>query len=96
MNLFDVLFAKKLAGGGDYPAIIKRVTGNPVEFTDGADAPLIECKSEITGSQDLHGQTHPWVGGAGKNKLPLIVSDIKTLNTTGTWSGDSYTINGVT
>ena len=69
MNLFDVLFSKKLAGGGDYPAIIKRVTGNPVEFTDGASAPLIECKSEIQGSQDLHGYDKPWVGGAGKNKL---------------------------
>jgi hypothetical protein len=96
MNLFDVLFAKKLAGGGDYPAIIKRVTGNPVEFTDGANAPLIECKSKIEGSQDLHGYDKPWVGGAGKNKLPLVLADIKSANTSGTWSGNAYTYNGCT
>jgi len=51
------------------PPVIKRVTGNPVEFTDGADAPLLKCVTEIHGSQDLHGYDKPWVGGSGKNKF---------------------------
>ena len=80
----------------DIPAVIKRVTGNPIEFSDGANAPLVKCVTQITGSQDLHGYDKPWVGGAGKNKLPLVLADIKTLNTSGTWSGDAYTISGVT
>lgn len=31
-----------------------------------------------------------------KNLLPMKLSDIKAANTTGTWSGNSYTINDVT
>lgn len=31
-----------------------------------------------------------------KNLLPMTVSDIKTANTSGTWSGNSYTLDGVT
>lgn len=50
------------------PQIVKRVTGNPIEFTDGADAPLVKCTTAIQGNQDLHGYDKPWVGGAGKNK----------------------------
>ena len=50
-------------------SVTKEVTGNPVTFDDGADAQLVKCVSEITGSQDLHGYDKPWVGGAGKNRL---------------------------
>ena len=50
-------------------SVTKTVEGNPVEFSDGADAPLVKCVSEIQGSQDLHGYDKPWVGGAGVNKL---------------------------
>lgn len=53
------------------PTVTKTATGNPVEFSDGANAPIVKCTTEITGSQDLHGYDRPWVGGAGKNKLPL-------------------------
>ena len=74
MNIIDILFAKKLGGGSPFPPVIKRVTGNPVEFTDGADAPLVKCVTEIQGSQDLHGQDKPWVGGAGKNKVSSVES----------------------
>ena len=77
MNLFDVLFAKKLSGGGSpFPPVIKRVTGNPIEFSDGADAPLVKCVTQITGSQDLHGQDKPWVGGAGKNKVDVATASV--------------------
>lgn len=67
-----------------------------IEITDGADAPLVKCTTAIQGNQDLHGYDKPWVGGSGKNKLPLVLSDIKSANTNGTWSGNSYTHNGVT
>lgn len=55
MNLFDVLFAKKLGGGSPFPPVIKRVTGNPIEFSDGADAPLVKCVTEIQGYQEGSG-----------------------------------------
>ena len=55
-------------GGAD---VTKTASGNPITFTDGADAPLVKCVTEIQGSQDLHGYDKPWVGGSGKNKLPL-------------------------
>ena len=50
------------------PTVTKTATGNPIEISDGADAPLVKCVTQITGSQDLHGYDKPWVGGAGKNK----------------------------
>ena len=31
---------------------------------------LSECKVSLSPNQDLHGYPNPWVGGAGKNKLP--------------------------
>ena len=86
MNYFDVLFAKKLAYNPPLPPVIKRVTGNPIELTDAADAPMVKCVTQITGSQDLHGYDKPWVGGAGKNKLP-------TLNATQTINGIVWTLN---
>ena len=32
----------------------------------------------------------------GKNQLPMIVASIKSANTSGTWNGNAYTLNGVT
>ena len=52
-------------------------------------------KVKIEPIQDLHGYDKPWVGGAGKNKLPMTVERIKALNTGGTWSGNEYTYNGM-
>lgn len=57
---------------------------------------LSECKVSLTPNQDLHGYDHPWVGGAGKNLLPITVANVKALNTAGTWSGNEYTFKGVT
>ena len=80
----------------DKSSVTKTATGNPVELSDSASAPMVKCVSDITGSQDLHGYDKPWVGGSGKNKLPMTVSGIKSANTSGTWSGNAYTLNGVT
>ena len=57
---------------------------------------LEECNIDLEPVQDLHGYDYPWVGGAGKNLLPMTVDGIKSANTTGTWSGNAYSINGVT
>lgn len=77
-------------------SVTKTATGNPIELTDAANAPMVKCVTQITGSQDLHGQSAPWVGGSGKNKLPMVLADIKAKNTGGTWNGNIYTWNGVT
>lgn len=74
----------------------KTVSGNPITITDALPYPAVSLSAEIEAIQDLHGFDHPWVGGAGKNKLPMTVSGIKALNTTGTWSGNVYTVNGGT
>ena len=44
----------------------------------------------------ISGHTQVQVGNVGKNLLETILSDIKTANTNGTWSGNAYTLNGVT
>lgn len=48
-------------------------------------------KIKIDPIQDLHGYDKPWVGGVGKNLLPMTVDGIKSANTSGTWSGNVYT-----
>jgi len=70
-------------GGAD---VTKTASGNPIEITDGANAPLVKCVTAIQGNQDLHGYDKPWVGGAGKNKLenPLTSQTINYV---------AYTVN---
>ena len=78
--------------------IAKTISGNPITLNI-----LGNLTPEVTGLkvtmnpiQDLHGYSNPWVGGAGKNKLPMTLAGIKSANTSGTWSGNAYTVNGVT
>ena len=71
-------------------------SGAIATFSDGSDLPVKELIVDIDPIQDLHGYDYPWVGGAGKNKLPMTVSGIKSLNTEGTWNGNAYTVYGIT
>ena len=71
-------------------------TGNPITLTDASETYAQGLSVELEPKQDLHGYDFPWVGGAGKNKLPLTVDGIKAANTGGSWSGNVYTDNGVT
>ena len=56
---------------------------------------LSECKVALSPIQDLHGYDNPWVGGASKNKMPLTVENLKAWNTSGTWSGNTYSYGGM-
>lgn len=68
-----------------------------IEIEDALGANAKDVSVKITAQQDLHGYDHPWAGGAGKNKLKSYTrTQIKAANTNGVWSGDSYTLNGVT
>lgn len=74
----------------DNKSVTKTATGNPIEFSDGADAPLVKCVTQITGSQDLHGYDKPWVGGAGKNKYSVTAGeDLWNNNVDATHSNDN-------
>lgn len=72
------------------------VSGNPITITDAEPMNAENVKVELEPKQDLHGYDAPWVGGSGKNLLPMTVDGIKALNTTGTWSGNTYSINNGT
>ena len=67
-----------------------------ITIEDAVPSNLADCSVKIEPVQDLHGQSAPYVGGAGKNKLPMTVAGIKAANIAGTWSGNAYTVNGVT
>ena len=88
--------SEKIDGEIEDVVSTKTITGNPVEFDDGSDSPLVKCVTTITGSQDLHGYSKPWVGGDGKNKLNLDIAAIKARNTSGTWTGNTWVYNGRT
>lgn len=71
-------------------------TGASVEFTNALALPALSVSAEIEAIQDLHGYDKPWVGGAGKNLLPMTVEGIKAANSGYTWSGNSCTVSGIT
>ena len=64
-----------------------------ITIADAINKPVKDLKVKVDPVQDLHGYTKPWVGGAGKNKLPnnLTSSGIITVNDDG-----SIKINGTT
>lgn len=53
----------------------KSASGDIASFSDGAGYPFLKVKANINPVQDLHGYDYPWVGGAGKNKLPPLQSE---------------------
>ena len=71
-------------------------SGNPI-IVNAVDVAAKELSVALEPIQDLHGYSYPWAGGAGKNKLLTPdIATFKSLNTGGTWSGNAYTIYGVT
>ena len=59
---------KRVLGGN----VTGTVEGASVSFSDGSDGiPMEECEVTIVPSQDLHGYSKPWAGGAGKNKFNI-------------------------
>lgn len=78
-------------------ALVDTVSGAIASFVPDSTIPdLLGVSVDVEPVQDLHGYENPWPGGGGKNKLPLTVSNLKTQNTAGSWSGNNYTVNGVT
>lgn len=45
-----------------------------ISVDDAIPKAATDVKAKIEAVQDLHGYTKPWVGGAGKNKMPYIES----------------------
>jgi hypothetical protein len=88
--------ASESGGGGSAELdILGEGNGAVVSFSDGASAELAKCIADINPVQDLHGYDKPWAGGAGKNKCPFNITDIKARNADGTWTGNNYAINNV-
>lgn len=74
----------------------KTAQGNPLTLSDSAPVNAVNVSVDVEPIQDLHGYDYPWVGGAGKNKLPMTVDGIKAANGgASTWNGNSKTIGGV-
>ena len=80
--------------------IVRDIPNTPTAiatFSDGSNLPMPKLEVGIEAVQDLHGYDHPWVGGAGKNKLPMTVNGIKSANGgASSWTGNSKVINNVT
>lgn len=67
------------------------IEGNPIQFETESVQVAKSTIVDLEPIQDLHGYSKPWVGGAGKNKLPLDVAIMKSQNTAWTWDGDTAT-----
>ena len=85
-----------LTDSGVSPTEDVTVEGNPVTFESPFEQDAKSVVVSVKPIQDLHGYDHPWVAGGGKNKLPLVLADIKAANTSGTWLGNVYTISDAT
>ena len=80
----------------DNNTIIGSAQGEVVTFDQAGDnQKLKSCILNVNPIQDLHGYDKPWAGGAGKNKLPMTVANLKERNTNGTWNGNIYSYRGV-
>lgn len=89
----NVALLKELIQGIDAP-IYRKASGNPATFSD-ADAANVKALSvAITPTQSGSGDPYP--PGGGKNLLPLTLNSLKARNLNGTWSGNIYTLNGIT
>ena len=70
--------------------------GNPIEFNAPKGGVATKAEVKFSPIQDLHGYTSPWVGGAGKNKIPYTVEGLKAANTPATgWSENTFTVSGM-
>ena len=77
--------------------IYDTASGDIASFPDGADGlPVKDLTVGIEPVQDLHGYDYPWPAGGGKNLLSMTVANLKSLNTSGSWSGNVYTVSNVT
>ena len=89
-------------------ALEKTASGNPISLTGAAEAYAMGLSMTIEATQSgsgdpsptnvrpISGLTEGKVTRTGKNLLPVTLDGIKSANTSGTWSGNSYIINGVT
>ena len=57
-------------------------SGELCSFSDGSNLPMPSLKVGIEPVQDLHGYDAPWVGGAGKNKLPNNLTTVTAFGVT--------------
>ena len=98
--VFQVMPQRFLKSGENWTTVSSsssEISGNPVSISNPSGlTTLTGLNVDIEPIQNLNGYDHPWVGGAGKNKLPMTVEGIKAANTGGTWSGNSYTYRGLT
>ncbi len=77
--------------------IHRTLSGDGVTITDSAGAnPAEEIIVDILPIQDFHGYASPWDEGDSANLIPLVLADLKAANTAGTWSGNTYTLDGMT
>jgi hypothetical protein len=86
----------EVEGGGGEPQTGTIEDVAIASFSDGADdVPVSELIVDIEARQDLHGYDKPWVGGAGKNKLPNTATSQTVCGVTYTVNSDgSVTANG--
>lgn len=72
--------AAETGGGGSVDFDIYGEASGTAEasFSDGAEASLVECEIGIVPTQDLHGYSKPWAGGAGKNKCFNALGNVQS------------------
>lgn len=91
-----VMIIKDKEARQDLSTALATVTGNPLNFSTRSAQKTNKTVISLEPIQDLHGYDHPWPAGGGKNILPMIIDEIKAVNTKGTWNGNVYTYNGIT
>ena len=56
-----------------------------ITVTDALARPAVDLQTEITATQNLNGYEYPWVGGAGKNKIPFPYRNSSKTDSGITW-----------
>lgn len=82
----------EISGGGAWNTF----TGSIIRFLASKAAPIRSIIASIAPVQDLHGYDNPWPAGGGKNLWAITLTELKSLNTQGTWTDNVYVFQGIT
>jgi len=84
------------AYGGAGGVVVESASGAIASFETDVEDELVELTAKIEPIQDLHGYTHPWAGGAGKNIACLSAETVHELrNITAEYIDDNNIILSV-
>ena len=82
-GVYDATMTDQIQDALDSCMEVKTASGSIISINDASEYPALELTTDINPIQDLNGYNAPWVGGAGKNKIPQPTNPINMISVVG-------------